>query len=293
MLREGHPTMGHQKSSADHQPDASGSSDAEKDDGNRVLKRKEYEKELRKLQTELCSLQDWVKATGERIVVIFEGRDAAGKGGTIRALTERVSPRTFRLVALPAPSDREKSQMYVQRYLAHFPAAGEIVIYDRSWYNRAGVEHVMGFCTEKQHKDFLEICPKFERHIVDSGIRLIKYWLEVGNKEQKRRFEARIDDRLRQWKLSNIDLPSRERWYDYSRARDMMLEATDTDFAPWYLVSSNDKKRARLNVLSHFLSLIPYEAPKRDKIKLPTRDNKNAYDDESTIKNRRWIKEKF
>jgi polyphosphate kinase 2 len=285
--------MGHQKSSADHQPDASGSSDAEKDDGKRVLKRKEYEKELRKLQTELCSLQDWVKATGERIVVIFEGRDAAGKGGTIRALTERVSPRTFRLVALPAPSDREKSQMYVQRYLAHFPAAGEIVIYDRSWYNRAGVEHVMGFCTEKQHKDFLEICPKFERHIVDSGIRLIKYWLEVGNKEQKRRFEARIDDRLRQWKLSNIDLPSRERWYDYSRARDLMLEATDTDFAPWYLVSSNDKKRARLNVLSHFLSLIPYEAPKRDKIKLPTRDNKNAYDDESTIKDRRWIKEKF
>ena len=285
--------MGHQKSSADHQPDASGSSDAEKDDGRRVLKRKEYEKELRKLQTELCSLQDWVKTTGERIVVIFEGRDAAGKGGTIRALTERVSPRTFRLVALPAPSDREKSQMYVQRYLAHFPAAGEIVIYDRSWYNRAGVEHVMGFCTEKQHKDFLEICPKFERHIVDSGIRLIKYWLEVGNKEQKRRFEARIDDRLRQWKLSNIDLPSRERWYDYSRARDMMLEATDTDFAPWYLVSSNDKKRARLNVLSHFLSLIPYEAPKRDKIKLPTRDNKNAYDDESTIKDRRWIKEKF
>ena len=285
--------MGHQKSSADHQPDASGSSDAEKDDGKRVLKRKEYEKELRKLQTELCSLQDWVKATGERIVVIFEGRDAAGKGGTIRALTERVSPRTFRLVALPAPSDREKSQMYVQRYLAHFPAAGEIVIYDRSWYNRAGVEHVMGFCTEKQHKDFLEICPKFERHIVDSGIRLIKYWLEVGNKEQKRRFEARIDDRLRQWKLSNIDLPSRERWYDYSRARDMMLEATDTDFAPWYLVSSNDKKRARLNVLSHFLSVIPYEAPKRDKIKLPTRDNKNAYDDEKTIENRRWIERKY
>ncbi len=285
--------MGHQKSSADHQPDASGSSDAEKDDEKRVLKRKEYEKELRKLQTELCSLQDWVKATGERIVVIFEGRDAAGKGGTIRALTERVSPRTFRLVALPAPSDREKSQMYVQRYLAHFPAAGEIVIYDRSWYNRAGVEHVMGFCTEKQHKDFLEICPKFERHIVDSGIRLIKYWLEVGNKEQKRRFEARIDDRLRQWKLSNIDLPSRERWYDYSRARDMMLEATDTDFAPWYLVSSNDKKRARLNVLSHFLSLIPYEAPKRDKIKLPTRDNKNAYDDEKTIENRRWIERKY
>jgi polyphosphate kinase 2 len=210
-----------------------------------VLKRKEYEKELRKLQTELCSLQDWVKATGERIIVIFEGRDAAGKGGTIRAMTERVSPRTFRLVALPAPSDREKSQMYVQRYLTHFPAAGEIVIYDRSWYNRAGVEHVMGFCTKKQHKEFLEICPKFEKYVVDSGIRLIKYWLEVGNEEQKRRFEARIDDRLRQWKLSPIDLPSRERWYDYSRARDMMLAATDTDFAPWYIVRSDDKKRAR------------------------------------------------
>ena len=208
-------------------------------------------------------------------------------------MTERVSPRTFRLVALPAPSDREKSQMYVQRYMAHFPAAGEIVIYDRSWYNRAGVEHVMGFCTKKQYKDFLEICPKFEKQVVDSGIRLIKYWLEVGNKEQKRRFEARIDDRLRQWKLSPIDLPSRERWYDYSRARDMMLEATDTDFAPWYIVRSDDKKRARLNVLSHFLSLIPYEAPKRDKIKLPARDNKNAYDDEATIKDRRWIKEKF
>lgn len=285
--------MGDQKGSATDQPGASRSSAGDDDAGRHKVKRKEFEKELRKLQTELCSLQDWVKATGERIIVIFEGRDAAGKGGTIRAMTERVSPRTFRLVALPAPSDREKSQMYVQRYLAHFPAAGEIVIYDRSWYNRAGVEHVMGFCTKKQHKDFLEICPKFERHIVDSGIRLIKYWLEVGNKEQKRRFEARIDDRLRQWKLSTIDLPSRERWYDYSRARDMMLEATDTDFAPWYIVRSDDKKRARLNVLSHFLSLIPYEAPKRDKIKLPTRDNKNAYDDESTIKDRRWIEEKF
>jgi polyphosphate kinase len=284
--------MGHQQSSADHPPDASARAD-EKDAGKPKLKRKEYEKELRKLQTELCSLQDWVKATGERIIVIFEGRDAAGKGGTIRAMTERVSPRTFRLVALPAPSDREKSQMYVQRYLAHFPAAGEIVIYDRSWYNRAGVEHVMGFCTKKQYRDFLEICPEFERYVVDSGIRLIKYWLEVGNKEQKRRFEARIDDRLRQWKLSPIDLPSRERWYDYSLARDTMLAATDTDFAPWYIVRSDNKKRARLNVLSHFLNLIPYEAPKRDKIKLPTRDNKNAYDDEATIKDRRWIEEKF
>jgi polyphosphate kinase len=285
--------MGHEKSGADYQTNAPQSAADDNDGGRPKLKRKEYEKELRKLQTELCSLQDWVKATGERIIVIFEGRDAAGKGGTIRAMTERVSPRIFRLVALPAPSDREKSQMYVQRYMAHFPSAGEIVIYDRSWYNRAGVEHVMGFCTKKQYKEFLEICPKFEKHVVDSGIRLIKYWLEVGNKEQKRRFEARIDDRLRQWKLSPIDLPSRERWYDYSRARDTMLEATDTDFAPWYIVRSDDKKRARLNVLSHFLSLNPYEAPKRDKIKLPTRDNKNAYDDEATIKDRRWIDERY
>ena len=283
--------MGSQKSSADDRAQAS-QSPGNDDDGGR-LKRKKYEKELRKLQTELCSLQDWVKATGERIIVVFEGRDAAGKGGTIRAMTERVSPRTFRLVALPAPSDREKSQMYVQRYLAHFPAAGEIVIFDRSWYNRAGVERVMGFCTKEQHAHFLETCPKFEKHIVDNGIRLIKYWLEVSNKEQKRRFEARIEDRMRQWKLSAMDLPSRERWYDYSRARDQMLGATDTDFAPWYIVRSDDKRRARLNVLSHFLSLIPYEAPKRDKIKLPARDDKNAYDDESTIKDRRWIAEKF
>ena len=281
--------MGNHKSSEDHQPDDSGEGDADRP----KLKRKEYEKELRKLQTELCSLQDWVKATGERVIVVFEGRDAAGKGGTIRALTERVSPRTFRLVALPAPSDREKSQMYVQRYLAHFPAAGEIVIFDRSWYNRAGVELVMGFCTKQQHKQFLEICPKFERHIVDNGIRLIKYWLEVSNKEQKRRFEARIDDRLRQWKLSAMDLPSRERWYEYSRARDKMLPATDTDFAPWHIVRSDDKKRARLNVLSHFLSLIPYEALKHDKIKLPTRSKENAFDDEATIKDRRWIEERF
>jgi len=250
---------------------------------------------LRGLQEELCSLQEWVKANGQRIIVVFEGRDAAGKGGTIKAITERVSPRTFRLVALPAPSDREKSQMYVQRYLAHFPAAGEIVIFDRSWYNRAGVEYVMGFCTKEQHRRFLEICPAYEKQIVDNGIRLIKYWLEVSNKEQKRRFEARIDDRVRQWKLSPMDLPSRERWYEYSRARDIMLEATDTDHAPWYIVRSDDKKRARLNLISHFLSLIPYESPKRDgdKVKLPNRDKKNAYDDEATIKDRRWIKEKF
>ena len=263
------------------------------DDEEPKLKRKDYEKQLNKLQAELCVLQDWVKAAGERIIVVFEGRDAAGKGGTIRAMTERVSPRTFRVVALPAPSDREKSQMYVQRYLAHFPAAGEIVIFDRSWYNRAGVEHVMGFCTKEQHRRFLEICPEFEKHIVNNGIRLIKYWLEVSNKEQKRRFEARIDDPIRQWKLSDMDLPSRERWYDYSRARDMMLEATDTDFAPWYIVRSDDKKRARLNLLSHFLGLIPYKASKREKINLPSRNKKGEYDDEATIKDRHWIKEKF
>jgi polyphosphate kinase len=264
-----------------------------KDDEEQKLSRKDYEKQLGKLQAELCSLQDWVKATGERIIVVFEGRDAAGKGGTIRAMTERVSPRTFRVVALPAPSDREKSQMYVQRYLAHFPAAGEIVIFDRSWYNRAGVEYVMGFCSKDQHKRFLEICPEFEKHIVDNGIRLVKYWLEVSNKEQKRRFEARMDDPIRQWKLSDMDLPSRERWYDYSRARDMMLEATDTDFAPWHILRSDDKKRARLNLLSHFLGLIPYKASKREKIDLPSRNKKGAYDDEATMKDRRWIKEKY
>jgi polyphosphate kinase 2 len=264
-----------------------------KDEEKPKLNRKDYEKQLRKLQAELCSLQDWVKASGERIIVVFEGRDAAGKGGMIRAMTERVSPRTFRVVALPAPSDREKSQMYVQRYLGHFPAAGEIVIFDRSWYNRAGVEHVMGFCSKEQHKRFLEICPEFEKYIVSNRIRLFKYWLEVSNKEQKRRFEARIDDPIRQWKLSDMDLPARERWYDYSRARDMMLEATDTDFAPWYLLHSDDKKRARLNLLSHFLGAIPYKAQKHEKINLPSRNKKGAYDDEATIKDRRWIKEKF
>jgi polyphosphate kinase 2 len=257
------------------------------------LKRKEYEEKLRELQTELCFLQDWVKRTGQRIIVVFEGRDAAGKGGAIRALTERASPRTFRVVALPAPSDREKTQAYGQRYFAHFPAAGEIVVFDRSWYNRAGVEYVMGFCTKEDREHFLEVCPQFEKHLVAQGIRLIKYWLEVGNKEQKRRFEARIDDPLRQWKLSALDLPSRERWYDYSRARDLMLDATDTDFSPWYIVRSDDKKRARLNLISHFLSMFPYEAPPPARIELPDRDSKHAYDDTATMEDRRWIEEKF
>ena len=283
--------MGHET-----KPQAPASSDTPKapdSDETPKLRRKDYGKTLSKLQTELSLLQDWVKRTGERIIVIFEGRDAAGKGGTIRALTERVSPRTFRVVALPAPSDREKSQMYVQRYIAHFPAAGEIVIFDRSWYNRAGVEYVMGFCTKEQHKRFLEVCPEFEKQITDNGIRLIKYWLEVSNKEQKERFEARVEDTMRQWKLSAMDLPSRERWYDYSRARDKMLEATDTNFAPWHLLRSDDKRRARLNLISHFLSLVPYEASPQKKIKIPPRDKSKAYDDDATIKDRRWIEEKY
>jgi polyphosphate kinase 2 len=258
------------------------------------LKRRAYEEELRKLQADLCAVQDWVKATGQRIIIVFEGRDAAGKGGTIKAITEKVSPRVFKLVALPAPSDREKSQIYAQRYLAHFPAAGEVVIFDRSWYNRAGVEKVMGFCTEEQYRKFLEMCPAFEKNIiVDNGIILLKYWLEVGDKEQERRFRARIDDPVRQWKLSPMDLPSRQRWYDYSRARDQMLDATDTDFAPWHVVHSDDKKRARLNLITHLLEQIPYVRQKHDKVKLPRRITKNAYDDEATMSKRRWIPERF
>jgi polyphosphate kinase 2 len=256
------------------------------------LKRKTYEKTLRKLQGELCRLQEWVKHEGLRVVIVFEGRDAAGKGGTIRALTERVSPRVFRVVALPAPSDREKSQLYLQRYLAHMPAAGEIVIFDRSWYNRAGVEYVMGFCSKKQHRRFLELCPIVEKFIVDGGIQLIKIWLEVSDQEQKRRFEARMDDPLRQWKLSPMDLPSRERWFEYSRARDMMLEATDTKHAPWYILRSDDKRRARLNVIRHLLELIPYKKVKREKVKLPKRAMKHAYDDQASLKGRRFVPER-
>jgi len=257
------------------------------------LKRKEYEKELRRLQAELCKLQDWVKQEGLRIIVVFEGRDGAGKGGTIRAITERVSPRVFRLVALPAPSDREKSQMYIQRYLTHFPAAGEIVIFDRSWYNRLGVERVMGFCTEEQYERALKLAPVFEKYVVEGGIKLIKYWLEVSNKEQERRFQARVDDPLRQWKLSPMDLPSRSKWYEYSLARDRMLKATDTRHAPWHLVHSDDKKRARLNCITHLLSLIPYKKVKRDKVKIPKRSKKYKYDDQATLKGRRFIPEKY
>jgi len=260
---------------------------------NSKLKRKDYEKELRRLQAELCTLQEWVKHKGLRVIIVFEGRDGAGKGGTIKAITERVSPRVFRVVALPAPSDREKSQMYMQRYLPHFPAAGEIVIFDRSWYNRAGVEHVMGFCTKEQHRDFLERCPMFEEFVVANGIQLIKYWLEVSNDEQARRFQARIDDPLRQWKLSPMDLPSRSRWYDYSQARDTMFDATDTKIAPWHIVRSDDKKRARLNCISHMLNLIPYRKAPREKVKLPDRSPKGAYDDEATLRDRQFVPEKY
>ncbi len=261
--------------------------------GKGRLSNKQYLKELRRLQSELCKLQDWVKFKGLRAIIVFEGRDAAGKGGTIRAITERVSPRVFRVVALSAPSDREKTQMYVQRYMQNFPAAGEIVIFDRSWYNRAGVEHVMGFCSKEQHRHFLDLCPLMEKYMVDAGIILIKYWLEVGKKEQQRRFEARINDPLRQWKLSPIDLESFRRWYEYSRARDLMLKATDSVHAPWYIVHSDDKKKARLNCISHLLSLIPYRKVPRDKVKLPPRKEQDRYDDQSPLKGRHFVPERY
>src|SRR5882672_11146509 len=257
------------------------------------LGRKKYEKELRKLQARLCHLQDWVKQKGLRVIIVFEGRDAAGKGGTIRALTERVSPRVFRVVALPAPSDREKSQMFMQRYIQHFPAAGEIVILDRSWYNRAGVEYVMGFCTKEQHARFLELCPAIEEYIIHGGIQLIKIWLESSDKEQKRRFEARMEDPVRQWKLSPMDLPSRAKWFDYSRARDLMLKATDTKRSPWYILRSDDKKRARLNCLRHILNLIPHKKLPREKVRLPKRSMKGAYDDGASLKGRKFVPERY
>src|SRR5246127_2595503 len=231
--------------------------------GSSRMKRKIYEEELRKLQVELCQLQEWVKEKKLRVIILFEGRDAAGKGGTIKAITEKVSPRVFRVIALPAPSDREKSQMFVQRYMQHFPAGGEIVIFDRSWYNRAGVEYVMGFCSEEEHERFLELCPEVEKYIVDGGIILIKLWLEVGMEEQERRFKARIDDPLRQWKLSPMDTESYRRWYDYSRARDLMFRATSSKLAPWHIVRSDDKRRARLNCMAHVLKTIPHKKVSR------------------------------
>jgi len=241
------------------------------------MKNKEYEKELRKLHVELVKLQRWVVHEGLKVCVVFEGRDGAGKGGTIKALTERVSPRIFKVVALPAPSDREKTQMYFQRYVPHFPAAGEVVIWDRSWYNRAGVERVMGFCTEAQAKKFLQMAPLVEKAMVDNEIILIKYWLEVDQDEQTRRMEARITDGRKLWKLSPMDLESYKRWYDYSRARDEMIAATDTEFAPWHLARSDDKKRVRLNIISHLLGQIPYKSLPHKKVKLPPRQKPGDY----------------
>jgi polyphosphate kinase 2 len=257
------------------------------------MKRAKYEKALQKLQVRLCHLQQWVKEKGLRVVIVFEGRDGAGKGGTIRAMTERLSPRIFRVVALPAPSDREKTQVYMQRYLQHFPAAGEVVIFDRSWYNRAGVEYVMGFCSARQHERFLKLCPQIERFFVEGGVILIKYWLEVSNAEQKRRFEARIDDPLRQWKLSPMDLPSRQRWYEYSRARDVMLQKTDTRIAPWHIVRSDNKRAARLNTIAHLLSVIPHKRLPAMKVKLPGRSSKKAYDDLASIARRRFVPDRY
>jgi len=241
------------------------------------LKRKAYEKQLAKLHVELVKLQEWVKHKGLKVCVVFEGRDGAGKGGTIKAITERVSPRVFRVIALPAPTEREKSQMYVQRYLPHFPAAGEVVIWDRSWYNRAGVERVMNFCSEEAVKRFLQLTPDFEKVMVQDGIVLLKYWLEVGMEEQTRRLEARINDGRKIWKLSPMDVESYSRWYDYSRARDEMFQATDTAWAPWYVVRSDDKRRARLNTIGHLLSSIPYKKVRRDAVKLPKRQKAHGY----------------
>ena len=247
--------------------------------GRERLKRKEYARELARLDVELVKVQEWVKEKGARICVVFEGRDGAGKGGVIKAITERVSPRVFRVVALPAPTEREKTQMYMQRYVAHLPAGGEIILFDRSWYNRAGVERVMGFCTDEQAQRFLEAVPTMESAIVQSGILLIKYWLEVSPDEQTRRLQARIDDGRKIWKLSPMDLASYSRWYDYSRARDAMFSATDRPFAPWYVLRSDDKRRARLNLIEHFLSRVPYRdvTKKRKRVKLPEREKAKGY----------------
>jgi len=241
------------------------------------LKTADYEEQLYRLHVELVKLQEWVQHTGAKVCIVFEGRDGAGKGGTIKALTERVSPRVFRVVALPAPTDREKSQMYLQRYVRHLPAAGEVVIFDRSWYNRAGVERVMGFCSEDQALDFLKAVPLVEQAIVDSGVRLIKYWLEVSPQEQTRRLTDRIKDGRKVWKLSPMDLKSYSRWYDYSRARDDMFKMTDTEFAPWLVARTDDKRRGRLNIIGDLLSRIPYKPVKRDKVILPRRQKAGDY----------------
>ena len=255
------------------------------------LTKKKYERELRKLQTKLVEMQEWVRTSGAKVVVVFEGRDAAGKGGVIHRIMERVSPRVFRHVALPAPTEREKSQLYTQRYMKELPAAGEVTIYDRSWYNRALVEHVMGFCSDKQYADFLRMCPGFESLLKNNGIILVKYWFEVSEQEQHKRFLKRIDDPMRRWKLSPMDLESHHRWYDYSRARDAMFAATDTPQSPWYVVQTDDKKRARLNCINHLLGVIPWKKISMAKVKLPKRQKPKGY--KAPDWNYRWIPEKY
>jgi polyphosphate kinase len=262
-------------------------------DGPERMKRKDYDEKLHKLQVKLSQLQEWVKQKGLRVIIAFEGRDAAGKGGTIRAITERVSPRVFRVVALPAPSERQKTQLFMQRYIERFPAAGEIVIFDRSWYNRAGVEHVMGFVSKEGYHRFLKLAPRVEKYIVDAGIILIKFWLEVGKEEQERRFLARINDPMRQWKLSPMDTESYKHWYAYSKARDMMLDTTDSKEAPWYVIRSDDKRRARLNCITHILETIPHKKIRSEKVKLPKRNEKNRYDDKRTMQGRRYVREVY
>lgn len=257
------------------------------------MSREDYEEELHKLEEELVHLQRWVKKEGARVVVLFEGRDAAGKGGTIRAITGRVSPRVFRVVALPAPTEREKTQLYIQRYIAHMPAGGEIILFDRSWYNRAGVEHVMGFCTDVEYREFLREVPDFERSLVDSGIYLVKYWLTVGHDEQRKRFRARIEDARKVWKLSPMDMEARTRWFEYSRARDAMLNASDTRWAPWNIVRSDDKRRARLNCIRHLLDQIPYEHQEIPAVELPGRDKDGRYDDIGALEGRKFIPEVY
>jgi len=267
---------GHVPHENEQEHEHTGSIAADPEPGSK-MKRKEYEGEMRRLHGELVAMQEWVKATGAKVCIVFEGRDTAGKGGTIKRITERVSPRVFTVVALSAPTDRERSQMYVQRYVQHFPGAGEVVIFDRSWYNRAGVEPVMGFCTPEQSARFLEQVPAVEKAMIDSGIILIKYWLEVGPDEQTRRLEGRIHDPRKVWKLTDMDLLSYSRWYDYSRARDAMFAATDTPWAPWHIAHTDDKMRGRLNIISHLLSQVPYEPLQPRDIKLPKRQGKGSY----------------
>ena len=259
--------------------------------GPKKLANKDYGRELRKLQTRLVGMQEWVRANGAKLVIVFEGRDAAGKGGVIHRLMERVSPRVFRHVALPAPTEREKSQLYAQRYIKEMPPAGEVTIFDRSWYNRALVEHVMGFCSNKQYADFLRMCPGFESLLKNNGIILVKYWFEVSEKEQHKRFLKRIEDPMRRWKLSPMDLESHRRWYDYSRARDAMFAATDTQQSPWYVVQTDDKERARLNCLSHLLDVVPWKKVPMENVKLPKRQDPRGY--KAPDWNYRWIPEKY